>query len=133
MNLPTLLSKAKELGEKATPAPWTPERYDADNGYIHFSVNDTEMQQVAFCHEDMHPKTYRKDAAFIAFARSALPLLVRIVERQQACLERYSKTQMTKTRELPNGTLTYEWPFGFGSGWATDALAECEKIAEEMR
>lgn len=126
-----LLDKAKKLAEAATPGPWVPERYDADNGYIHFSVNDTRMKQVAFCHEDMHPKTYRADAAFIAASRELVPLLVKIVERQQACLERYANTEMTKTRPLGNGTLTWEWPFGFGSGWAKEALAECSAIAEK--
>lgn len=128
MNLHTLLLKAKELGEKATPAPWETGKWldgSSLDGCCNVFAPAAEVTPVI--------NTIEPDAAFIAFARSALPLLVRIVERQQACLERYSKTQMTKTRELPNGTLTYEWPFGFGSGWATDALAECERIAEEMR
>ena len=69
------VSELEKLEAAATPGPWSTERYDADNGYIHFSVNDSEMQQIAFCHEDMHPKTYRKDAALIAASKNSIPAL----------------------------------------------------------
>lgn len=65
-SLEDLLSSLEKKCEAATPGPWQAERYDADNGYIHYSVNDERMAQVAFCHQDMHPKTFRKDAEFIA-------------------------------------------------------------------
>ena len=86
------IKELRELGEKATPGPWVTERFDSDNGYIHFSVNDAEMQQVCFCHEDMHPKTYRHDANLIAASRTALPLALEVIEELVGALVGGSST-----------------------------------------
>ena len=84
----TRIEELEKLERAATPVPWETERYDSDNGYIHFSVNDSKMRQVCFCHEDMHPKTYRKDASLIAQSRNSLPGILRalraLVESSEA-------------------------------------------------
>lgn len=162
MNLPDLLSKAKELIEKATEGPWW-----VDHGLNYTQTKQgTQFQHVigargkGICNtshynevrvgdellsEQRHGRM--EDAAFIAFARTALPLLVRIVERQAEALKFYSE------RGGPGGTgawvlrqpyhfdmaikdgeriLLGETPYWVAGKAARTALAECEKIAAEI-
>lgn len=136
MNLQTKLEEMRKRCEAATPGSWAIERYDADNGYIHFSVNDQEMQQVAFCHEDMHPKTYRADAAFIASARQDMPALISALEVCLGALEEF-RLGHVHAADLPH-TRSYGDNYGWcdycqtkvswGPGEAEIALASAEKI-----
>jgi len=74
------LKQMRELVDKATPGEWSTHRFDSESGHIHISVEDAKMQQVAFCHEDIHPKTYKADAKFIAASRTMVPELLDKVE-----------------------------------------------------
>lgn len=93
-DLKTLRQTLRDLAPRATPGQWVTERCDADNGYIHFSVNDSEMRQVAFCHEDIHPKTYRADAMLIALSNPENILaLLTALETAEAALVFYGNEE----------------------------------------
>lgn len=124
MNLPTLLSKAKELGEKATEGPWS---VGYDDGSGRYSEEESSFCLASAKATVLHASISENenDAAFIAFARSALPLLVRIVERQEEALGK-AENHDGCLRGCQCGCLdSVKWIAG-------SARTDCEKIAAEI-
>lgn len=113
MNLPTLLSKAKELGEKA-------DRHVCDlaSGKARWNMS-------------IPPQDDDSDI-LLSNAIRLLPLLVRIVERQKEALGQV----LFEVGHVPQCSKKDESYCDAGCSAlrvARTALAECEKIAGEMR
>lgn len=77
------LKKWRELCDKAAPGPWTIYRRDDHCGLIKYDVENEKMQQVCFGQYDDVLKNNKQTSAFIAEARSALPMLLDAYEKLQ--------------------------------------------------
>lgn len=88
---PERLQELKELCEKASPGPWDDEISSTDCGSFEYSTGPWHDQRGG------DTDFAKRDAVFIATARTALPELIAEVDNLQHYIHRLIENEMTHT------------------------------------
>ncbi len=91
---PARIAELRKLCEEATPGPW---RHKAPAHITHDGTATMLAGTIAICTDPVHPSA-KRDAAFIAAARTALPELIAEVERLREELNVSFKAQIDQMR-----------------------------------
>jgi len=87
------IKEAKEICEKATPGPWS------------VSVNGNTVKSHAIKGVCSGMKPSGEDSCFIAFARTALPEALRIIEAQHEMLKKQERVAKNEYKSRGGPTL----------------------------